>query len=400
MMIVVGVDSHKRSHALVAVQSDTGVVVDELEIAADEDGHLQALAWSQGLGAELVWALEDTRVVAGALERALIAAGQRVVRVAPRLMGESRRGEREIGKSDRIDARAVARAVLREGVERFPAAFLDQDALEIRLLHDHRACLVAERSRQISRLRWQLVALCPELEAQLPARSLRHEPHIAKVARRLARLASSARVRIAKQLTSSIRSLTRQINQLEHDLGRLVAAHSPGLVAETGIGTLTAATLIGRTAGAERFPTDAHFARLAGTAPVPASSGRVIRHRLDRGGDRQINCALHMIALTRIRLDPASRTYVQRRQAEGKTSREALRCLKRYIARMVWKHLRRPQSAHGRPCRPTCQTAEGVPLSSPPDRAREARAEGLDLTARRTAGYDNPKPGNSGLALT
>jgi transposase len=203
LIIVIGVDAHKRNHALAAVQSGTGVVLSELQIAADEDGHLQALAWGQGLGAELVWALEDCRLVAGALERALIAAGQRVVRVAPRLMGESRRGEREIGKSDRIDARAIARAVLKEGIERFPAAFLDEDAMEIRLLHDHRACLVTERSRQINRLRWQLVALCPELEAQLPARSLRHEPHIAKVARRLARLAPSARVRIAKELTSS-----------------------------------------------------------------------------------------------------------------------------------------------------------------------------------------------------
>src|SRR5262245_1907574 len=214
-------------------------------------------------------------------------------------------------------------AVVREGVERFPAAVLDEDALEIRLLHDHRACLVSERSRQINRLRWQLVALCPELEAELPARSLRHEPHISKVARRLARMEPSARVRIAKHLTASIRSLTREINALEHEIERLVAAHSPGLVAELGVGALTAATLIGRTAGAERFPTDAHFARLAGTAPVPASSGRVIRHRLDRGGDRQINCALHMIALTRIRLDPASRAYVQRRKAEGKSTREA-----------------------------------------------------------------------------
>ena len=96
-----------------------------------------------------------------------------------------------------------------------------------------------------------------------------------------------------------------------------MAAHSPGLLAETGIGTLTAATLIGRTAGAERFPTDAHFARLAGAAPIPASSGRTIRHRLDRGGDRQINCALHTIALTRMRHDPATREYAKRVAAEN-----------------------------------------------------------------------------------
>jgi transposase len=344
-MIVIGADTHKRSHALAALDSQTGVLVDELEIAADEDGQLRAMAWAAELDAELVWALEDCRHVAGRLERALIAAGQRVIRVPPSLTGASRRSERERGKSDHIDARAIARVVLREGIERFPAAVLDEDALEIRLLHDHRASLVAERSRQINRLRWHLVALCPELEAELPARSLRHEPHIAKVTRRLARLAPSTRARIAKALTASIRDLTRQINQLEHELERLVAAHSPDLVAETGVGALTAATLIGHTAGAARFPTDAHFARLAGTAPIPASSGRTIRHRLDRGGDRQLNRALHMITLTRMRLDPATRAYVQRRKTEGKTTREIIRCLKRYIARIVWKHLHQ----HARP---------------------------------------------------
>ena len=129
-MIVIGADTHKRTHALSAVHSATGVVVDELQITADVDGHLDALAWAQGLGAEVVWALEDCRLVAGKLERALIAAGERVIRVPPRLMGQSRRGEREIGKSDRIDARAIARAVLKEGVEHFPAAFLDEDALD------------------------------------------------------------------------------------------------------------------------------------------------------------------------------------------------------------------------------------------------------------------------------
>src|SRR5215218_2119609 len=386
-MIVIGADTHKRTHALSAVHSATGVVVDELQITADVDGHLDALAWAQRLGAEVVWALEDCRLVAGKLERALIAAGERVIRVPPRLMGQSRRGEREIGKSDRIDARAIARAVLKEGVEHFPAAFLDEEALEIRLLHDHRSALVGERSRQINRLRWQLVALCPELEAELPSRSLRHEPHIAKVARRLARLAPSARVKIAKQLIASIRSLTRQINALEHELDRLVAAHSPGLLAETGIGTLTAATLIGRTAGAERFPSDAHFARLAGAAPIPASSGRTVRHRLDRGGDRQINRALHTIALTRMRHDPATRDYVKRRKAEGKTTREILRCLKRSIARLVWKHLRGSQVDRGRPRRPNLPIAGGEPLSVPTRRAREARAEGLGLTARRAGGY-------------
>src|SRR3954452_16096704 len=151
-MIVIGADTHKRSHALAALDSQTAALIGELEISADEDGHLRALAWPSALGADVVWAIEDCRQVAGSFERALIAGGQRVIRVPPPLTGASRRAERERGKSDRIDARAIARAVLREGIERFPVAVLDERALEIRLVHDHRAALVTERTRQINRL--------------------------------------------------------------------------------------------------------------------------------------------------------------------------------------------------------------------------------------------------------
>ena len=169
-MIVIGADTHKSSHALAAVDAGTGVLVGELEIRADEDGHRRALRWARSLADETVWAIEDCRGVSSRLEQALLGAGERVVRVPPRLMGASRRGERQPGKSDQIDARAIARAVLREGIERFPAAVLDGQALEIRLLCDHRDDLVAERTRIINRLRWHLVDLCPELEASIPAR--------------------------------------------------------------------------------------------------------------------------------------------------------------------------------------------------------------------------------------
>jgi transposase len=193
------------------------------------------------------------------LEQALLASGERVLRVAPKLMGVSLRGEREPGKSDPIDAGAIARAVLREGVERLPGAFLDGSAVEIRLLCDHRDVLVNERTRLINRLR-------------------------------------------------------------------------------------ITAILIGQTAGAERFESDAHFARMAGVAPVPVSSGRQDRHRLDRGGNRQLNRALHIIAITRGRLDPETRAYLQRKEAEGKSRMEAMRCLKRHLARRYHRLLLRANS--------------------------------------------------------
>jgi transposase len=121
--------------------------------------------WARELGHEIAWAIEGCRHVSQRFERSLVAAGERVLRVAPKLMGASRRGEREPGKSAQIDARAIARVVLREGIERFPAAFLDEQAVEIRLLCDHREILVGERTRLINRLRWNLVILDPEFEA-------------------------------------------------------------------------------------------------------------------------------------------------------------------------------------------------------------------------------------------
>ena len=138
---------------------------------------------------------------------------------------------------------------------------------------------------------------------------------------------------IARQQVTHIRALTRQADALERELLALIKTHRPQLLAETGCGALTAALLIGRTAGAQRFRSDASFARQTGTAPIPCSSGQRHRHRLDRGGDRQLNHALHIIAITRARHDPATRAYLARKETEGKGKKGALRCLKRHLAR-------------------------------------------------------------------
>lgn len=332
-MIVIGTDTHKRTHALAAVDEGTGRVRGAREITADEPGHLAAVRWARELDTDRVWAIEDCRHVSRRLEQALIAAGERVVRVAPHRMGASRRGERTPGKSDQIDALAIARAVVKDGVDTFPAAYLDEHAMEIRLLSDHRGDLVAERTRMQSRLRWHLLELCPDLEQSLKPRSLDRARQLDRIDRRLRRMVVSARVRIAREEVAHIRSLTRQINALELELRRLVKAHRPQLLTETGCGPLTAAILIGRTAGAERFRSEASFARHAGVAPIKCSSGQRDRHRLHRGGDRQLNHALHIIAITRARIDPATKAYLARKQAEGKSKREAIRCLKRHLAR-------------------------------------------------------------------
>ncbi len=341
-MIVIGVDTHKRSHALAAVDEGTGRVRGNREIKADEAGHQAAVRWGRGLDDERVWAIEDCRQVSRRLEQALIAAGERVIRVAPKMMGASRRGERERGKSDEIDALAVARAVVKDGVERFPVAYLDERAMEIRLLSDHREDLVRERTRIQNRLRWHLLELCPELEAPLKRGSLSDLRQLERLDRRLRRIGSGARARIAREQLAQIRVLTRQARELERELAELIKAYRPRLVQEQGCGTLTAALLIGRTAGAQRFRSDACFGRQSGTAPIPCSSGQRTQHRLDRGGDRQLNRALHTIAITRAQHDPATQQYLQRKQAEGKTKKGALRCLKRYLARRFWQLLTEP----------------------------------------------------------
>jgi transposase len=336
-MIVIGADTHKATHTCAAVEGATGRLAGELTAAARKPGFAELLAWGRGLDPERVWAIEDCRHVSGALERFLVAAGERVVRVPPKLMGESRRAERSAGKSDPIDALAVARAALREGPETLPAAHLDEGALQIKLLLDHREDIVGSRSADQQRLRWHLHDLWPELE--LPADCLDRPSWLDRLARRLSRAEQDARVRVARELVVEIRRRTRRAKELEAEIAALVAEQAPALLELKGCGALTAAKLLAETAGAARFASEAKFARLAGVAPVPASSGARSRHRLDRGGNRQLNCALHRIAVCQGRVHPPAREFLARKQAEGKSRREALRCLKRHLARRVWRLL-------------------------------------------------------------
>lgn len=276
----------------------------------------------------------------GRLERFLIARGERLVRVAPRLTGGGRRSGREPGKSDPIDALAIARVAIREGVENLPAAHLDPQAFEIRQLSDHRERLVGIRTALMNDLRWQLHDLDPAFE--VPARRLTLVSWQRTTTLLLHRMPASAQIQIARDELERVRELTSAINTLAADLAERVNAYRPGLLSMPGCGVLTAAKAIGETAGAQRFSTAAKFARITGTGPIPASSGNRSRHRYDPGGNRQLNVALHRIALTQIRVHPPARAYLDKKLAEGKTHREALRCLKRQLARTLW-HLLLPQ---------------------------------------------------------
>jgi transposase len=333
-MIVLGADTHKRSHTIAAVSARTGELLGEQTVQSGAKGAAALLRWARGLGGERVWALEDCRHVSGSLERFLIERGERVLRVHSTLMSASRREARGRGKSDSIDALSVARAALREGLDALPAAQLEGPELDLRLLVDHRERLVRQRVALNNTLQWHLHDIWPEL--RLPGSSLFYGNWGPRVARRLARAEQTMRVRIARDELRRIRELSQTIKTLEAEIARLVAQIAPQLLCEPGFGPLTAAKLVGEIAGAGRFASDAKLARAAGIAPIPVSSGKTNRHRLDRGGNRQINATIHRIAVTRLRCHAETHEFIARKQSEGKTHREAIRCLKRHLARRLW----------------------------------------------------------------
>jgi transposase len=341
-MIVIGTDTHKRSHTAGPVDGATGELFGHRTAPAKRIGFAELLDWAKAIDPERTWAIEDCRHVSGTFERFLLARGERVVRVPPKLMGQSRRGERAAGKSDAIDAQAIARAALREGPETLPGAHLDERALQIKLLLDHREDLVRARSADQGRLRWHLHDLWPGYE--IPSGALDRFVWLDRIAGRLARAEQTTRVVIARELVVEIRRRTRRANELQGQIAALVGDYAPALLELPGCAALTAAKIVAETAGAERFSSDAKLARLAGVAPIPASSGKTSRHRLDRGGNRQLNCALHRIAVAQGQHYQPARDYLARKQAEGKGRMEALRCLKRQLVRVVWRTLRPAES--------------------------------------------------------
>ena len=343
-MVVIGVDSHKGTHTAVAADENGRRLADKT-VRATSAGHLELVRWASRF-AERHFALEDCRHLSRRLSNELLVAGETVVRVPPKLMAGTRRSSREPGKSDPIDALAVARAALRE--PDLPVATLDGVEREVRLLVDHREDLVAERTRAQNRLRWHLHELDPGSEPA--ARSLDRTLVLDRLARELA-AASGTVGRIARELVGHIRALTATIDDLEREIGRLVADLAPALLELPGCGRLTAAKLVGETAGVGRFRSAAAFARHNGTAPVEVWSGNAERHRLSRTGNRQLNVALHRIAITQIRLGGRGRQYFDHRRAAGDTKTEAIRALRRRVSDEVFRRMTRDQAARAaRPC--------------------------------------------------
>jgi transposase len=304
---------------------ERGRKLGERTVGTTTADHLELLVWASRFGAERCWAVEDCRHLSRRLERDLLGAGQQVVRVPPKLMANARTAARTYGKSDPIDALAVARAALRE--PDLPVARLDGPARELRLLVDHRDNLVAERTRIINRLRWHLHELDPTLV--LPARSLSRTPaiHLAAIEELLGRLDGHGNpivIGLAGQLVARVRELNAQIDQLEQDLVPRVRRLAPSLLALCGCGVLTAAKLVGETADVRRFRSKDAYARHNGSAPLPVWSANKQRYRLSRTGNRQLNLALHRIALTQPATTPTpSATWPAAAQAATRPPRRS-----------------------------------------------------------------------------
>ena len=334
---VVGGDTHRDTHRL-EMLSAFGTVIAAITIENDADGYQLAVAWiaEHAPGPRVAVGLEGTRSYGVGLCRALQAAGLEVVEVE-----QPKRAERRRGKSDPIDAHLAALSVLRMPVDRKVLPRNDGDREAMRILLVARNEISTNRTGQINRLRALL--LLGDDDDRLLCRGPMSKAHLDQIARRRGRQQETTEQAVrraeARRLAVAIRAADLHLRANEKQLAALVQGFAPGLLERKGIGPFSGAQAIVSFSHVGRCRNEAAFAALAGASPLLASSGRTNRHRLNRGGDRQLNRALHTIMMTRWRDCPRTHAYIERRQKQGRSDREIRRCLKRYIARELFRAL-------------------------------------------------------------
>ncbi|HET7071060.1 MAG TPA: IS110 family transposase [Nocardioides sp.] len=333
-MRVVGIDTHKATLAACAMD-DVGQVLAEATFPNDPTGFERLLTWLGELGGIERIGLEGSAGFGAAAARHLVAAGLGAVEVPPQLSHRERLRTRRAGKSDPGDALAIARVTQREG--ELPPVRLPDASRELQLIVEAREDLVAEATRTRNRLHADLVVLVPGYGAAA-ANLVADKYRIA--AGKLLRRLPGVQAELARDRLARLDRLSREVREFERRIEGLVAGHP--LRSLWGAGPLVTAKLIGETGDISRFRSADAFAMLAGVAPIPASSGQTSRVRLNRGGNRQINRALHGIALAQVRTYPPAKAFVARKRAEGKGWFEALRALKRHLARIVFRLLSQP----------------------------------------------------------
>jgi transposase len=333
--LVIGVDTHKHTHTAAVVQAVSGAVVDQVTVPATPAGYRQLLALVEQQPGQRVWAIEGTGGYGAGLTRFLQAHAEQVVE----LDRPKRAARRHGAKSDPLDATRAAREALGRDQLAQPRAAGYRAALSVRLTTRRSAVQAGtDAQRQLH----ALVVAAPEaLRGRLRGLTTRQ---LVTACGRLRRRTDGDPETAAT--AASLRALARRVQLLDVEIAEhtraittLVRAWRPDLLTPCGVGPIVAAIILCAWSHPGRCRSDAAFAMLGGAAPIPASSGQTVRVRLNRSGDRHLNQALHLIVLTRLRYDPATRAYAQRRRAEGKTNREIRRCLVRYVARQLYRLL-------------------------------------------------------------
>jgi transposase len=334
MKVLIGVDPHKGSVAVAVVDEAVGELLERATFPQNRAGLRALERWAKQYP-ERRWAVENAGGLGRHLAGRLAAAGESVVDVPPKLSARVRvLSSGNARKNDGLDALATALAASRN--ERLAAVDPEAESEVLRLLSERREDLVAERTRALNRLHGLLRDLVPGgISGTLSAH------RAARILRGIRPQGSSSRVRrrLASEVLRDIRTLDRKIAELNERIEAEVEASGTTLTEIFGIGPILAAKIIGTVGNVVRFPTKAHFASYSGTAPVEASSGEVVRHRLSLAGNRKLNNALHMVAICQARSDVRGGAYYRKKFAEGKSRKEALRCLKRRISDAVFKSL-------------------------------------------------------------
>jgi transposase len=336
-MPAIGIDTHKRTLAACAVD-DVGRVLDERTFSCDRAGFVELAAWAAGVASDVRIGIEGSASYGAPVAHHLIAAGFVVREVPPHLSRRERGRSRRLGKSDPVDALAIARVTLRE--PDLPPVRLEEGSTELGLLADARDDLVHAQTRARNRLHAHLVILLPGYGR--PAAQLVSGRQLDAIERALDGQAG-VRAELVRALLTEVHDLGRRASELERSIAALVTGHP--LLALPGVGILTAARLVAEAGDIERFRSPAAFAMLAGVAPIPASSGEVRRMRLNRGGNRRLNRAFYTIALSQAWHHEPAKAYIARKHAAGKSWAEALRCLKHGVSRPVFRLLQAGQIA-------------------------------------------------------
>ena len=334
MKVLIGVDPHKASMAVAAVEEASGELVEGASFPQDRSGLRSLERWAKRFP-ERRWAVENAGGLGRHLAVRLAGSGESVVDVPPKLSARVRvLSSGNARKNDQVDAVATALAASRN--ERLAAVDPEAASEALRLLSERREDLVAERTRALNRLH----ALLRDLLPGGVARTLSAD-RAARILRGIRPKGTSARLRrrLASEILRDVRTLDRKIADLNGRIEAEVEASGSTLTQIFGIGPILAARIIGTVGDVARFPSKAHFASYSGTAPLEASSGEVVRHRLSLAGNRKLNYALHMVAVCQARSDALGGTYYRKKLAEGKSRKEALRCLKRRVCDAVFRSL-------------------------------------------------------------